>query len=171
MPAFNSLKEKQIPNRANVLDVFYATDSHKVFIGLGDGSVICLNDLLHSGPPARCIGPEGPAGRDCVCRNGKDGKDGRDGRDGAPGINAPGIVGPQGRPGVDGKDSIANPERVANLETAASDLRAETAARKKEIADLKATLQAIVDMNNKTGLYLEWLREKAAARAKESACL
>jgi hypothetical protein len=165
MPAFNSLKEKQIPNRANVLDVFYATDSHKIFIGLGDGSVICLNDLLHSGPPARCIGPEGPAGRDCVCRNGKDGKDGRDGKDGAPGINAPGIVGPQGVPGTPGRDGKDAPQR-SELDNLLIEQARETKALRQEMAALESKVKSLVAMNDKAGEYLEWLRARAAARMK-----
>jgi hypothetical protein len=130
---FNSLPEKRIPNTAPPLSTFWSTDSLKIWIALGDGSVVALNDLITYGPPAKCIGPEGPAGAPCACRNGKDGKDGRDGKDGLPGINAPGIVGPQGRPGVDGKDSIANPERVSQLEEEIRQLKAENKSRSEEI--------------------------------------
>jgi hypothetical protein len=113
-------------------------------------------------------GPQGRPGRDgsdCQCRNGKDGLNGAPGKDGR---DAVGSQGPQGVSGRDGKDSIANPERVANLETSVRELRAENDARKAEIADLKWTLQSIIDRDKNTGEYLEWLRSKAAARAHKT---
>jgi hypothetical protein len=168
MPRFLSLKERQIPNRADAGDIFYATDSKRTFFGLMDGSVICLQDFFTLGQAAaRCIGPDGPAGPPGpIGPQGAAGQKGERGATGAAGRDGTGLLGPQGRPGIDGKDSVANPERIANLETAASDLRAENEARKKEIAELKASFQAIVDMNEKASQYMEWLRAKAAARMK-----
>ena len=100
MSKMHSLKENKLPRSAKPLDCFYTTDSQRVFVALGDGSVVCLNDLLTNGGAVR-QGPEGPAGKDgrdgtCACRNG------RDGAQGPPGQT---IVGPKGDKG----DSIVGP--------------------------------------------------------------
>jgi hypothetical protein len=95
---------------------------------------------------------------------GRAGDAGKDGRDGRPGRDAVGIQGPQGRPGENGLDSIANPQRVAQLETKLSDARAEHAALVETVKSLSATVQGLIDVNKRTGEYITWLRERTAAR-------
>jgi hypothetical protein len=95
---------------------------------------------------------------------GRAGDAGRDGLNGAPGRDAVGIQGPIGRPGRDGLDSIANPQRVAQLETKLSDARAEHAALVETVKSLSATVQGLIDVNKRTGEYITWLRQKTAAR-------
>jgi hypothetical protein len=161
--SFKSLKEKQIPNTAPPLSVFWASDSLKIFLSLGDGSVVCLNDLITFGPPAKCIGEQGPQGPPCICRNGKDGRDAVDGKDGAPGRNAVGAVGPQGRAGADGAPGKDAPQRV-ELDNLLIESRREIKKLRAEFAALKADFDGIVSMNQKSSAYLAWLRERAAAR-------
>jgi hypothetical protein len=160
--SFKSVKEKQVPNRANRLDVFWTTDSHKLFVAIGDGEVVSLSDLITYGSPAKCIGPEGPAGAPCICRNGKDGKDGRDGKDGV-GRDGQTIVGPPGRTGPAGADGAPSPHRV-ELENLKIEHDREVKKLRQEFAALQRDFRAILDMNKKAGEYVEFLRAKAAAR-------
>lgn len=162
--SFKSLKERQVPNRANRLDVFWTTDTHRLFVAIGEaGEVCCLQDLLTYGPPAKCIGPEGPAGPPCICKNGKDGRDGVDGKHGRDGRDAVGAVGPQGRAGADGAPGKDAPQRV-ELDNLLIEAMRENKKLRQEFAALKADFDGIVSMNQKSSEYLAWLRSRAAAR-------
>lgn len=162
--SFRALKEKQIPNRANPLDAFWSTDTHKVFVAVGQGEVLCLSDLLQFGTgKALLIGPEGPAGAPCICKNGRDGRDGVDGRDGNDGRDAIGAVGPQGRAGADGVPGKDAPQRV-ELDNLLIESRREIKKLRAEFDALKADFDGIVGMNKKSSEYLAWLRERAAQR-------
>jgi hypothetical protein len=162
--SFKSLKEKQIPNRANPLDTFWSTDTHKVFVAVGGGEVLCLSDLIQFGTgKALLIGPEGPAGAACVCKVGKDGKDGRDGKDGQPGRDGATIVGPPGLTGAAGADGRPAPER-AEVDALKIEHEREIKKLRQEFAALKADFDGIISMNKKSAEYLEFLRAKAAAR-------
>jgi hypothetical protein len=160
--SFKSLKEKQIPRTAPPLSTFWSSDSCKVWVALGDGSVVCLNDLITFGPPAKCTGPEGPAGAPCICRNGKDGKDGRDGKDGV-GRDGLTIVGPPGRTGPAGRDGKDAPLR-AEVDNLKIEHEREIKKLRQEFAALKADFQGILDMNKSAAAYVEYLRAKQAAR-------
>lgn len=164
--SFKSLKEKQIPNTAPPLSTFWSSDSCKVWIALGDGSVVCLNDLITFGPPAKCVGPDGPAGAPCICRNGKDGRDGVDGKNGRDGVDAVGAVGPQGRAGADGVPGKDAPQRV-ELDNLLIESRREIKKLRAEFAALKSDFQGILDMNKAASAYIEYLRAKQAARQKQ----
>jgi hypothetical protein len=161
--SFKSLPEKNIPNTAPPLSTFWSSDSHKVWVALGDGSVVCLNDLITFGPPAKCIGPQGDPGQPCICRNGKDGKDGRDGKDGQPGRDGATIVGPPGLTGAAGADGRPAPER-AEVDALKIEHQREIKKLRAEFGALKADFDGIVSMNKKSAEYLEFLRTRAAAR-------
>jgi hypothetical protein len=166
--SFKSVPEKQVPNTAPPLSTFWSSDSHKIWVALGDGSVVALNDLITFGPPAKAIGPQGEPGAPCICRNGKDGKDGRDGRDGIDARDAVGAVGPQGRTGAEGAPGKDAHQRV-ELDNLLIESRREIKKLRAEFTALKADFQGILDMNKSAAAYIEYLRSKAAARqTKES---
>jgi hypothetical protein len=151
---------------------YVCKDSGAVFVSDAEGALLCISDLLLGKAAVRAFPTHGCAGKDGADSTvpgarGPAGADGRNGIDGRPGRDAVGSVGPQGVPGKNGVDSIASPERVQNLETAVRDLRAERATWVSEIAALKAELKALVDMDANKGVYMEWLRTKAQARAEK----
>jgi len=158
-----STKTSGLPSRGNPGDVYFAVDTGTVYLALGDGTLFNVNDLMAGGGVARVVGPRGekgdpgPAGNDSIVPGpqGTAGRDGRDGAQGPPGVGKQGDPGPQGKrgddgkPGRDGKDGDAG-KAVAEL--------------KNEIQSLKATVNALLDMNKRAGEYIEWLRARAAAR-------
>jgi hypothetical protein len=114
-----------------------------------------LDNLPKAEPPAApAKGERGPKGD-----NGRDGKDGRDG------VGLVGPVGPQGRAG---KDCVCRTElaeqHVAGIETSLRDARAETISLKAQLTMLGVTVQGLLDVNKRTGEYIEWLRQRTAAR-------
>src|ERR1700687_3657114 len=142
-------------------EIWVARDKQSFWYVNAQGQTICLSDVLNSLPvhtPPRhgCDGAPGPKGDKGDSIVGPAGRDGLPGAAGRNGID--GSVGPQGRPGGEGKDSIACEERVANIETAIRELRAERAAFVKEVAALKADLAGIIDRDKLTGQYMAWLR-------------
>ena len=96
-------------------------------------------------------GEKGEAGRD-----GKDGKNGKDGRD------AVGVNGHHGTNGRDGKDGAAGPDSAAVL----ASTRAELANVLAKFEDLKLVVNAIHGQNRQCDEYINFLRQKAAARRK-----
>ncbi|HWY20024.1 MAG TPA: hypothetical protein VNX26_02325 [Candidatus Acidoferrum sp.] len=143
MPGFQSTKENRLPARGNPLDCFWTSDSHKLFVALGDGRLVCLNDLLKTGGPAVCVGPEGPQGNAGI-----------KGEPGPRGESVVGPMGPQGIAGPQGKDgaSIQGPPGPQGPVGPDSNevlhaVRAEIAALRSELAAVQATYQRIVDGN------------------------
>jgi hypothetical protein len=110
-------------------------------------------------------GPAGKAGRDgsdCQCRNGKDGRDGAPGKD----STVTGPVGPVGIVGFKGDRGDRGPAGPDSTE-ALAEARAVIANFHTDLTALKATLQALIDADHNKGLYLEYLRSRAAAILKE----
>lgn len=110
-------------------------------------------------PPRGDKGETGPAGLSITGPAGRDGKDGKDG------VGYAGATGPQGRPGKDCECKTALAEqRIAGIETSLRDARAETISLKAQLTTLGATVQGLLDVNKRTGEYIEWLRQRTAAR-------
>ena len=167
MRAFRSLKERQIPNRAGVGDIFYATDSGRTFFGLADNTVICLQDFFTFGQAqARCVGPQGEQGPSGpIGPQGHVGQKGDTGSTGADGRDAVGAAGPQGPRGLPGADGAPAPDR-SEIDSLKIDHAREIKKLRQEFAALKADFQGILDMNKSAAAYIEYLRSKAAVRQK-----
>lgn len=162
--SFKALPERNVPNRANRLDVFWTTDSHKLFVGIGDGEVIALNDLITFGGPAKCVGPQGEQGPSGSCGpQGHVGPKGETGNTGAAGRDAVGAAGPQGLRGLPGAEGAPSPDR-SEIDSLKIEHAREIKKLRAEFAALKADFQGILDMNKSAAAYIEYLRSKAAAR-------
>jgi len=144
-----------LPSRGTPGDVFFIQHTMVVYFAIGDGSILCLNDLLAgSTTQVRQVGPQGEPGRD-----GRDGVDGKSiaGPPGRDGVDGQTVIGPRGergekgdrglegksgrdgRDGVDGKDGQPGPQGLqgpagditvvgdAELAVAVQKLRAEKA--------------------------------------------
>jgi len=148
-------------------EFWFAKDSKQVYFIARNGATINLSELLLNSLPVAPArhGKDGVDGAPGV--KGEKGSQGLAGRDGAgkDGVNATGIQGPQGRPG---KDCVCRTElaeqRVAGIETSLRDARAETISLKAQLTTLGATVQGLLDVNKRTGEYIEWLRQRTAAR-------
>ena len=152
-------------------DCYYCRDTKETWWVAADGSLICLNDLsLGVSTTARAYGPQGPPGRDGAPstvpgpqgmpgRNGADGKDSTvPGPQGPPGVAVIGPRGERGEHGIPGKDGRdGQPGRDGK--------DADMSVLLKQVADLKVTVQALIDMNKNAGLYIDWLKAKRLARA------
>jgi hypothetical protein len=104
--------------------------------------------------PAGERGLKGDAGRDavCCCKNGKD-------------STVAGQRGERGGDGRPGKDCVcestsAIADAVQKLDAATTELTKHRA----ETAKLQADVSALIAMHKNAGLYLEWLRTRAADR-------
>jgi hypothetical protein len=158
MPNLKCLKESKLPTSASPLDCFWTTDSHRLFVALGDGSVVCLNDLLTNAGAVR-QGPPGPPGNDgkdavCVCRAGRDGAQGPPGQTivgpkgdkGDKGDTIVGPVGPQGIPGPKGEPgsvTYVGPDELLAAVKAARRMLIEREAK------WQATLQRTIEKNER----------------------
>ena len=123
-----------------------------------------------NGSDSTVPGPQGPPGRDGAPSTvpgpqGLAGKDGRNGSDstvpgpqGPPGVAVIGPRGERGEHGIPGKDGRdGQPGRDGK--------DADMSVLLKQVADLKVTVQALIDMNKNAGLYIDWLKAKRLARA------
>lgn len=140
MGSFKSTKETKLPNRANPLDCFWTTDSHKLFVALGDGRLVCLNDLLKTGGPAVCVGPDGPQGLTGI--KGEPGPRGERGEKGDPST----VPGPQGPAGRDGQ-SIRGEQGPPGHDSAVllAEVRQEMATLRGQVAPLTAAFAAYLE--------------------------
>ena len=110
-------------------------------------------------------GPPGPPGVSIVGPRGERGLNGRNGSDstvpgpqGPPGVAVIGPRGERGEHGIPGKDGRdGQPGRDGK--------DADMSVLLKQVADLKVTVQALIDMNKNAGLYIDWLKAKRLARA------
>lgn len=105
-------------------------------------------------------GEKGDRGKDavCICKNGRDGKD----------STVPGPVGPQGRPGRDCvcKTEIAE-QRLSQVESFSAQSHAELGLLRQTVLELSATVQGLLDANERGAEYIEFLQAKTAARRKQ----
>jgi hypothetical protein len=106
-----SVKANRLPSKAEPGDVYYVTDQRTFFIGIADGSLINLADLLSAAVPhVRQVGPPGERGLRGAPGDSVIGPAGRDGKD----STVPGPKGEKGdrgsagigKDGRDGKDSV-----------------------------------------------------------------
>jgi len=80
----------------------------------------------------------------------------------------PGAVGPQGRPGKDCECKTAIAEQlIVRLEQKLAESNEQLAAVRREFADLKLVVNAIHEQNRQGDQYINFLRQKAAARSKQ----
>lgn len=95
----NFLNVRQLPSKGNVGDVYRVNSTGLLFIAIGDGTLISLDDLLSPRGRVLAVGPQGETGRQ--------GEPGPKGDTGAPGKDgAPGPVGPVGEHGKHGQSII-----------------------------------------------------------------
>jgi len=163
----HTLCESCIPEQGVFGEVWCARAEGTIWYATRSGLVVNLSDVLNN-VPAHLPPRNGADGRDGISIKGDTGATGPAGRDGAPGrdgVNATGIQGPQGRPGI---DCVCRTElterRVAGIETSLRDARAETISLKAQLTTLSATVQGLLDVNKRAGEYIEWLRQRTAAR-------
>lgn len=148
---------------------YVCKDTGAVFVSDAEGALLSISDLLLGKDVVRAFPHTG-----CAGANGADstvpGPRGPAGLDGAPGVNGKdstvpgpaGAVGPVG-PRGEGERGPAGPDTATVL----ADARAEIAAFRAEVASLKLTLQGLADRDKLTGLYMEFLRARAAARMEK----
>jgi hypothetical protein len=110
-------------------------------------------------PPQGAPGATGQAGLSIKGDAGRDGKDGKDG------VGYAGAVGPQGRAGKDCVCQTAVAEQhIVRLTQKLAESNDTLAAVRKEFADLKLVVTSIHDQNRQADEYMQWLKERAAAR-------
>jgi len=171
MASFKAIPEKKLPSKGTPGDGYYTTDGHCFYIAVADGTLLNLADVL-SGAAAsvRVVGPQGerglpgPKGDAVVGPPGKDGRDGARGETGAAGktpsrqeiaeiirsLSAE-LRGEKGEAGPPGRDGIVRVDLSAAAES--------------RIAALESTVDALVQKDQKSREYIEWLKTRVQARA------
>ncbi len=152
-----TIAESLIPDHAEFGTVFVCRDTQNVWITARSGEVLNLTDLLEGkSANVRTPGPQGAPGR-----NGADST--VPGPPGPPGVSTQGPRGLPGRDGAPGKDGVCVCQTTLD---AVQPLRGEIANMRAEFAALKATVKSLLDMNTRASEYIEFLKERVAARTK-----
>jgi hypothetical protein len=156
--ALRSVKTHQVGTiAAKVGDVIHDHNQNLTYLVAADGVRVCLDDLIN-GVSARIPGPQGEKGE-----RGERGEPGKSivGLPGPCGARGESIVGPPGPAGRDGQ-SIVGPQGPAGRDGVVRvDLTPEHLAR---IDEIEFKLQALLEKDAKGAQYIEWLKEKIAAR-------
>ena len=149
-------------------EFFVAKAEGTVWYVCPNGAMVSLTDLLQNAKP---VAPP---------RHGRDGKDGKDGNKGERGPRGdkgdtgepskiPGPAGPPGPAGEKGS-TVRGPQgrdtaaALAQWLHTVSAVNARCDAVEKSNADLRATVNALLDQNKRGAEYIEYLRAKTAAR-------
>ena len=91
------ISTRKLPSKGAVGNVYRDAFSKKMYLAVGDGTLMLLDDLLSTRDRVIAVGPPGDTGREGI--QGPQGLPGQPGKDGAPG--------PVGPPGQHGKDGIS----------------------------------------------------------------